>query len=1700
MARKKLIRKKHHGGLWEQWTSYLGSKLNPYNYGYPTVTGKNFGDAFRTAQKDHPDASNFIWKGTRYLNELKGESKQHQPTQDILNRIANSETLPQSVKDNFLSLYTDVLNSPRMNFYDKDSDQVDSWSYSRPQVNLKNIERSDDALVLDLINEFPHVLQHNRDGRLNYLSNYGKEWLGSIMKGGDRDDLYHQHGTYEFDAHAGDIRPWMENFVYDRLRSEVGSRSNLKVDDITYGITGAEETTPTTSTTSTWPTWLGGESVEKRGGGKYMYKKGGPKRRRLTRKKYNGGGIMSGMEQPSGYTGNNNTSNNTGNDGKVFNLKDAFWNARDWIQDKIGYIDVSNTPVLSTIYDIAEGTVDDVLGTADWVGNETVEGLKNISTGDHMLTNWAIGDGEMSFSDTKGSQYWDTATELGPLFMEATRDLPPEEQLQFFSDLYSMAGLPGNKWADLYSGGLDSGKSTYYGFKGDHDKATRYAGYAGLTAAGRNKEKFAKWLAGMDPKVAKNIMRVLKIGVKGDKHFHNTMDEIDYEVDYSVSPTPSSTIDSGGGGGGYDFSSYTSVKDAKSNNPYEYGSTAHQDYINAAKSHFIYNRKMGGKRKKLYHKGGKPHTHILDKAKEDVKLNNSGTIVNDMYDPVTGKIGPMWIPNKIKESTEEKSNIKKQTGGRRKRLYRKGGVPLEGGIATKLPGGATEFTGRTHEQGGIYVDDQTEVENGETMDKVYGQDYFFSNYLKLGGRTFSDLHKNLLYSGANQAQINALADIQEKVSGRAKMRFGGKRKLYKKGGPKGLNEDHDYIMNKISGMTNKEEIFEFIKSNSRYEGVTGTYYMFDQFRWHGGSEDQSWINEPTGLEVNVSEYGSGDESETGSWRGSGVLIKKGQIKGQAAIFTDQGSLIYIDKDDERMQDYLKIYLHATGEKVVKIKGWNIDGEEAKEIVGTNNFLNKSIKIDNWSPNTRGEEYMDFYGVQNNGVDGFELIDEDHPFYKKTRKLGKDAPGHKYIPYYNTTNDKYDENYVANPNYYSGSIPSEFATYYKPQETTLYDDVNVGDWDKHGVYFTDGDGGTVYYAPPGTDAQNLYDQDIISFSNPQEYNAHRANLGLPENWDGVVDINQMVLPTRTPTDDNPLTDTEIELASEKKSNFINNVLPEIEANEQAMSFSEEDASILADLGYFNTEDQGIPEIFKDSNKMSVTDLKNIIQDYKDGKLNVDEPFVSRDKDKVPFTSSYDPKKDPNNVNYVEPKKGDKKSKGPTIYDSLFNDVTMEEFLPYLEEAKILTGIEDFNPLNSEHVEKLQTVLMGGAGDEFDPTYFSGRETDILEGDLGKNKKGVDGKYGIDTHTALMEASEALNEEEEIEVELTDVPEVELTDPGTTTTEEVEYKDPFPWNDVLTGAIMAGQLLPAWMAYRDKPDYMHQPGRIPTAHLDRISMDDALGENAANYRGMGKFIENSGIGPGSITAKMAAWDRKVSNDAKIQGEENRMNAQIGNQEAILNQKARATNIQNQMVVDEFNRAADAATKDRKIEAVQNAMHTLAGINTDLMQYRASENLAQAYSGASGVMDRHDFKRVFDKVSGIDPQDPAYAEAFNQAYAAHVAGAETTTTGGQTTKRNNNKRLFKKDKSTQPKLSKKHPNTMEYKDYFGNTSYMSPIENISQDPYQYSGPANDPLQQELEFYHSPEFDQMLPYLQQTLPFKRGGKRLKRKKQIYG
>lgn len=117
----------------------------------------------------------------------------------------------------------------------------------------------------------------------------------------------------------------------------------------------------------------------------------------------------------------------------------------------------------------------------------------------------------------------------------------------------------------------------------------------------------------------------------------------------------------------------------------------------------------------------------------------------------------------------------------------------KGGYMKALPGNAVEFVGPKHKDGGIMLDPQTEVEGGETMDKVNmsankASDYIFSDYLKLGGKTFAKRHKEILKRGGGEAKVQAeiqrLAKMQEEVARRNGEKDRSPDKVMRNGGVK----------------------------------------------------------------------------------------------------------------------------------------------------------------------------------------------------------------------------------------------------------------------------------------------------------------------------------------------------------------------------------------------------------------------------------------------------------------------------------------------------------------------------------------------------------------------------------------------------------------------------------------------------------------------------------------------------------------------------------------------------------------------------------------------------------------------------------------------------------------------------------------------------------------------------------------------------
>ena len=284
----------------------------------------------------------------------------------------------------------------------------------------------------------------------------------------------------------------------------------------------------------------------------------------------------------------------------------------------------------------------------------------------------------------------------------------------------------------------------------------------------------------------------------------------------------------------------------------------------------------------------------------------------------------------------------------------------------------------------------------------------------------------------------------------------------------------------------------------------------------------------------------------------------------------------------------------------------------------------------------------------------------------------------------------------------------------------------------------------------------------------------------------------------------------------------------------------------------------------------------------------------------------------------------------------------------------------------------------------------------------NKIAVDGLFGEQTFRT------AIGPPEEPEEPPVEEPTEEVIVEEKTTTEDKMLKKKGDW---ITPLVMGAQLLPAMYAFKDQPDYMSEhpmasagaiiPERIAKTHLDRIDMNPERARNASDFASLNKFVDQSGGGPSNMMNKMASYARKQQGDRDIASQEARGNVAIANQEAVMDQQRKTQNVMNAMdaskanivnqqdvnkfnatmgaKVDEFNRGADAATKDRRLNALDSAVGVVAGMNKDRLQYNAQERLAQAISGNTGVYDREGYGQTLLQAGHV-PGTDAYNNLMN------------------------------------------------------------------------------------------------------------------------
>jgi len=325
------------------------------------------------------------------------------------------------------------------------------------------------------------------------------------------------------------------------------------------------------------------------------------------------------------------------------------------------------------------------------------------------------------------------------------------------------------------------------------------------------------------------------------------------------------------------------------------------------------------------------------------------------------------------------------------------------------------------------------------------------------------------------------------------------------------------------------------------------------------------------------------------------------------------------------------------------------------------------------------------------------------------------------------------------------------------------------------------------------------------------------------------------------------------------------------------------------------------------------------------------------------------------------------------------------------------------------------------DPFDEKRFTSGDTDLEVGvytDEEGNiwEKGNEGKWRVKYRKSFGEGTD-----EEWTTGVPSPHEGTLTPYEKEKVEEevgvIPPKSKAPGTDSLSRAAMIGPLFPATMAFMEKPDYIETQrvgekfspvfaGRVKSTTLDRVDFNSQRARNAADYRAINRYVETSGGGPSNIINKMSAYSKKQVGDREIDAKEAQINTAIGNQEAQMNQRAELANIKNTMdasvfnarqasameqfnanlamTSDEFNRSADAATKDRRLMALNTAMSSVAGMNRDRLMYDAQDRIASAIGGETGIMTREQLSRDMKKAfPNMDIDSDAFKDKVENAY---------------------------------------------------------------------------------------------------------------------
>jgi len=379
------------------------------------------------------------------------------------------------------------------------------------------------------------------------------------------------------------------------------------------------------------------------------------------------------------------------------------------------------------------------------------------------------------------------------------------------------------------------------------------------------------------------------------------------------------------------------------------------------------------------------------------------------------------------------------------------------------------------------------------------------------------------------------------------------------------------------------------------------------------------------------------------------------------------------------------------------------------------------------------------------------------------------------------------------------------------------------------------------------------------------------------------------------------------------------------------------------------------------------------------------------------------------------------------EGYYGEVTSENKEDFYNRNKALlnemgiNSADEFNP--EEHTGEFQEKYNASLADRWDNDEAFRKEMESQgmtkdsyisnAGFSGEGAKGLDAKFGEYTWSRTGVESGTPPEEGGDD----EVPEEEEDDK----TPLVKKKKDFDLSALTDG-------IPAAIAMMDKPDYMAEPDkitpgivvpeRIAKTHLDRVDYNDVMARNTAAGAATNKFIQSQAAGPAAMANLMNAQTKTMQANLQTKAEENRANTDIKNREASIDAQRKAQNAsnvlnasttnarnimsaaninaKNKMYVDEFNRAADSATFDRKLQAIDTLAQNFRTRQKDKMMLKASDRMARAISGRTGAYEAEDYSNTLID-QGFTFNSPEYLkemENFNKNYRIKPTSSETKT----------------------------------------------------------------------------------------------------------